>query len=167
MYNPNYWSHYDAVWWAKWVYKYDWRPYRRECEFECFYDTNCDFFVDAHTHCFYGRFSYTGSQLGGWTDRTYMYVKNGKFSSLSFYWSRYPHIINKLQDIHQLQLLYHPILLLIMVIKTMGILILSTGLMVFGVTIQMCQLKKCAHFDALWTQWSTVLIIFGDMAIVN
>ena len=42
-----------------------------------FYYSGCDFFVDVHTHCFYGRWSYTGAVLGGWTNRVNVFVKKG------------------------------------------------------------------------------------------
>ena len=64
MYANKYWNFGDAVYWARYVYKYEARTAFRKCCFECYHDSTCDYFVDAHSHCFYGRFSYTGSQLG-------------------------------------------------------------------------------------------------------
>ena len=84
MYANKYWNFGDAVYWARYVYKYEARTAFRKCCFECYHDSTCDYFVDAHSHCFYGRFSYTGTQLGGWTDRTTVYVKNGTIQILSF-----------------------------------------------------------------------------------
>ena len=64
--------------WAKWIYKYEGRPVGRKCSFECYHDNNCDYYVDVHGYCLYGRFSYTGGQIIHWTDNTYVYVQKGK-----------------------------------------------------------------------------------------
>ena len=85
IYDPKYWHFNDAVYWAKWVYKYESRPTFRKCCFECYHDDTCDFFVDVHSHCFYGRYSYTGSQITSHTNRVNLYVKNGSiFVGLDF-----------------------------------------------------------------------------------
>ena len=78
IYDPNYRTYGTANWWANYVYKYIYRHNWRKCHFECHHDSSCDFFVNAHTHCFYGSFSYTGTKLGSWTDLTTLYFKNCK-----------------------------------------------------------------------------------------
>ena len=79
IYTPNYYYYYDTYSWAKWVYKYEWTSNYRKCDFECYHDSSCDYYVKVHSYCLYGRFTYTGGQIIHWTDNTYVYVRNGKF----------------------------------------------------------------------------------------
>ena len=80
IYDPNYYSFGDTYSWAKWIYKYEHSSQAsfRKCNFECYHDSSCDFFVDVHSHCCYGRYSYTGSQILSWTNNVAIHVKNGK-----------------------------------------------------------------------------------------
>ena len=84
IYDPNYYSFGDTYSWAKWIYKYEHSSQAsfRKCNFECYHDSSCDFFVDVHSHCCYGRYSYTGSQILSWTNNVAIHVKNGKIDDI-------------------------------------------------------------------------------------
>ena len=72
-----FWWYDDTHDWAKWIYKYESRHHLRKCSFECYHDATCDFFVDVHGYCLYGRWSYTGSKIISWTDNVQIYNKKG------------------------------------------------------------------------------------------
>ena len=73
-----FWWYSDTHDWANWIYKYESRGHTRKCSFECFHDDTCDFYVDVHGYCLYGRWSYTGNKIISWTDNVSIYNKKGK-----------------------------------------------------------------------------------------
>ena len=60
------------------TYKYEYRGDLWKCPFECYHDDDCDFYVDVHNYCCYGKWSLTGSHVVGWSNDVALYVKNGK-----------------------------------------------------------------------------------------
>ena len=79
IYDSNYRTYGAGNWWAKYIYRFEWRHNWRKCHFECHHDDDCEFFVNAYDHCFYGRFSYSGAALGTWNSNSHLYFKNCKF----------------------------------------------------------------------------------------
>ena len=73
--SPKYWSIYGLNW-AKYIYKYQSRDHTKKCQFECYYDDECDFYVDYY-YCHYGKFSYTGNQIITWNYYVYYKIKFG------------------------------------------------------------------------------------------
>ena len=76
--NDKFWWFNQIQDWNKFVYKYEHRTHTRKCSFECYHDDSCDFYVDVHSYCLYGRYSYTGNTIIGWTDNVNLYNKKGK-----------------------------------------------------------------------------------------
>ena len=76
-----FWWYSDTHDWANWIYKYETRAHTRKCSFECFHDNTCDFFVDVHGYCLYGRWAYTGAKIISWTDDVTIYNKIGMINS--------------------------------------------------------------------------------------
>ena len=76
-----FWWYSDTRDWANWIYKYETRAHTRKCSFECFHDDTCDFFVDVHSYCLYGRWAYTGAKIISWTDDVTIYNKIGMINS--------------------------------------------------------------------------------------
>ena len=61
------------------TYKYEYRGDLWKCPFECYHDDDCDFYVDVHSYCCYGKWSQdVNSYVVSWSNDVTLYVKNGK-----------------------------------------------------------------------------------------
>merc|ERR1712165_104676 len=77
--NDNFKSFSSGNKWYKWTYKYEYRGDLWKCPFECYHDDDCDFYVDVHSYCCYGKWSQdVNSYVVSWSNDVTLYVKNGR-----------------------------------------------------------------------------------------
>ena len=75
--DPLYWS-LSGNHWKNFIYKYTSRSDGKKCQWDCYLDEECDFYVDYY-YCYYGKFSYTGDPITSIEVTNDNNIKHGNF----------------------------------------------------------------------------------------
>ena len=73
--DPLYWSLFGNQW-KNYIYKYTSRSDGKKCQWDCYDDEECDFYVDFY-YCYYGKFAYTGNPITSIVVSQHNNIKHG------------------------------------------------------------------------------------------